>query len=195
MSKKKRPNRRSPPARLRIVAGKWRGCFLPIVDEPGLRPTSERIRETLFNWLTAHLERANCLDLFAGTGALGFEALSRGAAKVCFIEEVPKVAQAIREAATVLQASNVNLEVVDAIAWLQTAKPQPFDIVFLDPPFAENNYIKELEAIKNLNVCAKNHLIIIHREEKTNDDLKNIMKIISIKNYGRSKIIFGTLLG
>tara|TARA_B100001750_G_scaffold243086_1_gene257634 strand:- start:501 stop:1115 length:615 start_codon:yes stop_codon:yes gene_type:complete len=164
--KKKRQNRRSPPARLRIVAGKWRGCFLPVVDEPGLRPTSERIRETLFNWLTAHLEGANCLDLFAGTGALGFEALSRGAAKVCFIEGAPKVAQAIRDAATVLQASDVNLQVADAIAWLQTAKPQPFDIVFLDPPFADDYYAELCRLLSERQWLAKIAYIYIEQDSK-----------------------------
>jgi 16S rRNA (guanine966-N2)-methyltransferase len=82
-----RSDRGSPSGRLRIVAGKWRSRLLPIADEPGLRPTSERIRETLFNWLAPTIEGARCLDLYAGSGALGLEALSRGANEVVFVEK------------------------------------------------------------------------------------------------------------
>ena len=87
MPKKKSGTRGSPSGRLRIVAGKWRSRLLPVADLAGLRPTSERVRETLFNWLAPVIEGARCLDLFAGTGALGFEALSRGARSVTFVEQ------------------------------------------------------------------------------------------------------------
>ena len=87
LPKKKSGTRGSPSGRLRIVAGKWRSRLLPVADLAGLRPTSERVRETLFNWLAPVIEGARCLDLFAGTGALGFEALSRGARSVTFVEQ------------------------------------------------------------------------------------------------------------
>lgn len=121
---------------MRIVAGKWRGRFLPVDDAPGLRPTSERIRETLFNWLAPVIEGAHCLDLFAGTGVLGLEALSRGAASATFIERSPKVAATLTHSIAALGAVDAVLEVDDAFAWLGQAEPRRYDLVFLDPPYA-----------------------------------------------------------
>ena len=166
MPKQKRGTRGSPSGRLRIVAGKWRSCFLPVIDEPGLRPTSERIRETLFNWLLVHVEGADCLDLFAGTGALGIEALSRGASFVCFIENVPKVATAIREAASTLETSDAVVWVADAMAWLGEAKPQPFDIVFLDPPFAADYYAELCRLLSERHWLAESAYIYIEQDSK-----------------------------
>jgi len=134
MARVKRPGR-TRPGRLRIVAGKWRSRLLPVIDSPGLRPTSERIRETLFNWLSPVIEGARCLDLFAGTGALGIEALSRGASELVFIEESATVAAGIRRNLEVLEASNAEVRQLDAFDYLNEADPRPFDIVFLDPPF------------------------------------------------------------
>ena len=129
-------NDRGPPSgRLRIVAGKWRSRLLPVADEPGLRPTSERIRETLFNWLASTVEGSRCLDLFAGTGALGFEALSRGAREVVFVENSAGAAAMLKESADVLEATDARIVKADATSYLK-GDPQPFDIVFLDPPFA-----------------------------------------------------------
>src|SRR5210317_2209600 len=90
-------NKKSRPGRLRIVAGKWRSRLLDIADVPGLRPTSERVRETLFNWLAPCIEGARCLDLYAGTGALGFEALSRGATTVVFVDNSHRAIKAIEK--------------------------------------------------------------------------------------------------
>lgn len=136
MARVKRPgHNRSLPGRLRIVAGKWRSRLLQIINEPELRPTPERIRETLFNWLSSATAGARCLDLFAGTGALGIEALSRGAAHVVFIEKSATLAEAIRKNLTELKATNAEVYQRDALDYLSKAGPQPFDIVFLDPPF------------------------------------------------------------
>ncbi len=134
MARFRRPGR-TLPGRLRIVAGKWRSRLLRIIDEPELRPTSERIRETLFNWLSPITEGARCLDLFAGTGALGIEALSRGATNVVFIEKSATLAAAIRKNLSELEAMNAEVCQRDAIEYLKNADPMPFDIVFLDPPF------------------------------------------------------------
>ena len=137
MARVKRPGR-SLPGRLRIVAGKWRGRRLPVTDAPGLRPTSERIRETVFNWLSPMTEGARCLDLFAGTGALGIEALSRGAAHVVFVDKNAAVAAAIRKNLQALGATNAEVLQENAFSFLDEAESQPFDIVFLDPPFELN---------------------------------------------------------
>jgi 16S rRNA (guanine966-N2)-methyltransferase len=128
------------PGRVRIVAGKWRGRFLPVDDVPDLRPTPERIRETLFNWLAPVVHGAHCLDLFAGTGVLGLEALSRGAASATLIERSPKVAATLERSIAGLDAGldagDAQLHVADAFDWLERVRPRPYDIVFLDPPYS-----------------------------------------------------------
>jgi 16S rRNA (guanine966-N2)-methyltransferase len=126
----------SRPGRLRIVAGKWRSRLLDIADVPGLRPTSERIRETLFNWLAPHIHGARCLDLCAGTGALGLEALSRGAHEVVFVEKSPLAVKTLRANAALLEADRADVRQLDAMEFLRSGDDSAFDIVFLDPPFA-----------------------------------------------------------
>ena len=134
MARAKRPGH-TLPGRLRIVAGKWRSRLLQIIDEPALRPTSERIRETLFDWLHPMTEGARCLDLFSGTGALGIEALSRGAGHVVFVEKSAALAAGIRIILGELEATNADVSQQDAFDYLKNGDPEPFDIVFLDPPF------------------------------------------------------------
>ena len=128
--------KKTRPGRLRIVAGKWRSRLLDIADVEGLRPTAERIRETLFNWLAPSLAGSRCLDLCAGTGALGFEALSRGAKTVVFVEKSPVAARALRANARVLDAEGAEIHQDDALEFLSKERQPPFDVVFLDPPFA-----------------------------------------------------------
>ena len=131
-------NQRSRPGRLRIVAGKWRSRLLDIAELPGLRPPSERVRETLFNWLAPCIQGARCLDLFAGTGALGFEALSRGATSVVFVENSRRAAKVIEKSAQILDATGAIIHHGDAAEYLRDARPAAFDIIFLDPPFADD---------------------------------------------------------
>ena len=131
-------NKESRPGRLRIVAGKWRSRLLDIADVPGLRPTSERVRKTLFNWLAPSIQGARCLDLFAGTGALGFEALSRGATSVVFVENSRRAARAIEKSAQMLGAKEAVVHHGDAAEYVRKARPASFDIIFLDPPFADD---------------------------------------------------------
>jgi 16S rRNA (guanine966-N2)-methyltransferase len=125
---------RGPAGELRIVAGQWRGRRIPVPALPGLRPTPDRVRETLFNWLAPRLPGSRCLDLFAGTGALGLEALSRGAAGCVFVESSPAAARCLRETLATLQADGASCQVAEALAWLGQAE-ELFDLVFLDPPF------------------------------------------------------------
>lgn len=105
---------------------------------PGLRPTADRVRETLFNWLAPVIEGARCLDAFAGSGALGFEAASRGAAEVVLIERAEPVARQLEANARVLGPDRIRVIRADALQWLRRGTGRPFDIVFLDPPFAED---------------------------------------------------------
>lgn len=128
-----------PPGQVRIIAGSLRGSRLPVASLPGLRPTSDRARETLFNWLQQQVSGKRALDLFAGTGALGFEAASRGAAEVLLVERDPALAQSLLDSALRLKVESVAVECADALRWLARPADRRFDLVFVDPPFA-NDY-------------------------------------------------------
>jgi 16S rRNA (guanine966-N2)-methyltransferase len=125
---KRKQSGTSQTGRLRIVAGNWRSRLLDIADVEGLRPTSERIRETLFNWLTPHLYGSRCLDLYAGTGALGLEALSRGAESAVFVEQDPVALRQLRKNVELLGADNAEIVSGDALGFLRSAAVPPFDI-------------------------------------------------------------------
>ena len=137
---------RHRPNTLRIIGGSWRGRLLHFPDADALRPTPDRVRETLFNWLGQDLTGLRCLDLFAGSGVLGLEALSRNADRVTFVEQSPRICRAIAESAKILGATDFQLHCCDALEFLrredrllrdsQTAGP--FDIVFLDPPYGQD---------------------------------------------------------
>lgn len=144
---------RSRPAlgNVRIIGGRWRGTRLDVPDLPGLRPSSDRVRETLFNWLMPVLPGARVLDLFAGTGALGLEAVSRGAGSAVLVERDPALAAALT--ATVARLSTketVSVVQADALAWLSMAKGRTFDLVFLDPPFADGLWVQALGSLAPL---------------------------------------------
>jgi 16S rRNA (guanine966-N2)-methyltransferase len=137
----KTTDKKKPQAgQLRIVAGIWRSRLLQIADVAGLRPTSERIRETLFNWLAPRIHGAKCLDLCAGTGALGLEALSRGAGELVFVEQSVVAFRTLKSNIALLGATNAEVLNVDARQYLDASSARPFDIVFLDPPFAADLY-------------------------------------------------------
>ncbi len=155
---------KSQPGRLRIVAGKWRSRLLHIADVPGLRPTSERIRETLFNWLAPRIAGATCLDLFAGTGALGLEALSRGAGEVVFIERSPTAARALKQNVATLDAADAVVHEADASTFLQHAGGKRFDIVFLDPPFAADMLEDLCRLLSESSVLASDARIYIEED-------------------------------
>ena len=127
--------RSAPPREVRIIGGQWKRTKLPVPDKPGLRPTPDRVRETLFNWLGQDLSGWHCIDVFAGTGALGFEAASRGAAPVLLVEQDPHLAELLRATQHKLQAADVRVQRGDGLAVLASVAPGSFDLVFLDPPF------------------------------------------------------------
>ncbi|MBM4197479.1 MAG: 16S rRNA (guanine(966)-N(2))-methyltransferase RsmD [Gammaproteobacteria bacterium] len=130
---KQRSNRKLA-GEVRIIGGEWRGRRVPVVPVEGLRPTGDRIRETLFNWLAPSISGMNCLDLFAGTGVLGLEALSRGAVRACFVEKRTEAATAIEDMLGRLGAAGGRVVQADALRFLE-GPAEPFDLVFLDPPF------------------------------------------------------------
>lgn len=172
-AKPQRPTRSSRPSKaqkrpgasntLRIIAGKWRGRKLAFANVPGLRPTPDRVRETLFNWLQGHLLHGNCLDLFTGSGALGFEAVSRGAASVTMIESHHLAAEKLRQNIALLGAGEIELFQQDAMRFLQSS-PAPFDIIFLDPPFRKDFVPGLLQTIRQHALLKADGLIYLEHE-------------------------------
>ncbi|WP_374339115.1 16S rRNA (guanine(966)-N(2))-methyltransferase RsmD [Methyloversatilis sp.] len=123
-------------SRIRIIGGQWRSRLLPVASVPGLRPTPDSVRERLFNWLGQELDGLHCLDLFAGTGVLGFEAASRGAESVTLVERDARAFGKLREAAELLPAPRVRLVRGDALEFA-AHPPRRFDVLFLDPPYGK----------------------------------------------------------
>jgi 16S rRNA (guanine966-N2)-methyltransferase len=132
---------------LRIIAGRHRGRRLRFPAGVEIRPTPDRVRETLFNWLQPRIEQSRVLDLFAGSGALGLEALSRGAAQVTFIEKDRRAAVAIEAVARDWEEDAFTVVCADALGWLMNAQEAPYDIVFLDPPYDANLLASAAEAL------------------------------------------------
>ena len=120
---------------VRLIGGHWKRSRLPVADAPGLRPTPDRVRETLFNWLGQDLAGWRCLDAFAGSGALGFEAASRGADQVVLLERDRRLAACLNESKLRLNAGQLRIEATDALTWMARCPPDSFELVFIDPPF------------------------------------------------------------
>lgn len=146
--KRRAPPSTSPPRRaaheVRIIGGQWKRTKLPVSDKPGLRPTPDRVRETLFNWLGHDLSGWKCVDAFAGTGALGLEAASRGAADVLLVEQDPELVAQLRAIQARLAATGVKVERANGLSVLARLPAGSTDLVFLDPPFDANLYDKAL---------------------------------------------------
>lgn len=122
--------------KLRIIGGEWRSRLIAFDDAPGLRPTPARVRETLFNWLQADVVNSRCLDLFSGSGALGFEAASRGAKQVLLVDNNPKTCRKLQENCTALAAGRVRVAQADVMQFIERER-EAFDLIFLDPPFGQ----------------------------------------------------------
>lgn len=172
-----------PQGKLRIIGGKWRSRVLPVVDLPGLRPTTDRVRETLFNWLQDDISGARCLDLFAGSGALGFEAASRGAVSTTMLEMQSKASAVLAENIKALKADNIQLVRQDAIIWLkagglkthgltntgsENSASQPFDIVFLDPPFDSDLLAQACNLLEQQQCLSEHAYIYLEMDGKQN---------------------------
>lgn len=136
----------SLPGQVYIVGGMYKRTKLPVAQQAGLRPTPARVRETLFNWLGQDLKGWRCLDVFAGTGALGFEAASRGASQVLLCEQNPKQAAQLQALQTKLNAPGVHIARGDGVALLKKQTPEHWHLVFLDPPFEANLWQPALQA-------------------------------------------------
>jgi 16S rRNA (guanine966-N2)-methyltransferase len=186
---------------MRIISGFLKGKKINFLKSATTRPLRDFVKESTFNIIShsnlidISLEGANILDLYSGIGSFGIECISRGSKKTTFVEDNNKALTILKKNIEQLNIKNKS-RIFEAkiISFLnQINKDEKYDVLFLDPPFSENFFIKELKIIKDSNICQKNHLIIIHREEKTKDDLSGLMNIFMIKKYGRSKVLFGSL--
>lgn len=152
---------------LRIIGGEWRSRRLPIPAVEGVRPSADRVRETLFNWLQQHVEGRHCLDLFAGSGALGLEALSRGARSCHFVDQSREVCQHLKQALqTLKETQRGHIHQADALIWPKSASPEaPFDLVFLDPPFNRDLLPIALNTLRYSNLLSGRARVYIEAEK------------------------------
>ena len=172
---------------LRIIGGKWRGRKLQFPSLPGLRPTPDRVRETLFNWLMHDIIDAHCLDLYAGSGALGFEALSRGAKKVTFMDISKNVIETLKDNAAKLAATNVDF-INGNFILENTTKNTKFDIVFCDPPFKQNILIVACELLEARNLLNSRAFIYLEFE-KNSVNISLLPKHWKIKKHKSTQTI------
>lgn len=146
---------------IRIIAGHWRGQKIKVIEQDDLRPTTDRVRETLFNWLSLSIINADCLDAFSGSGILSFETLSREAKSVVMVEKSRPAVNALKQNSAHLKASNISLEESDVIQYLSNTT-NDFDVIFLDPPFAHPDLlIKALTLINNKRLIREKGVIYI----------------------------------
>jgi 16S rRNA (guanine966-N2)-methyltransferase len=179
-------NRGASSRTLRIIGGAWRGRRLRFPAGPDIRPTPDRVRETLFNWLAARVPGSSCLDLFAGSGALGLEALSRGAAHVIFVECDRSAASTIAARLDEWGAQGARVENVDARRFLEHAPAGPFDIVFLDPPFASGLLAQTAARLEQGGWLANDALIYVEcpADGAPQDDLPRTWAPLKAKRAG-----------
>ncbi len=172
---------------IRIIGGQFRGKKLHFPAIEGLRPTPDRVRETLFNWLMHDICDAHCLDAFAGSGALGFEAFSRGAAKVSLLEKDPRAHANLLKLALSFHSSKLTVSKIDATEFLQQTN-EHFNIVFLDPPFAKNYLPLCIATLANTNVLQQGGLLYIESSQKIVVD-ESIWQQLKLKEAGQ--VVYG----
>ncbi len=185
---------------MRIISGKLKGKKISFINSSTTRPLRDYVKENIFNVLLHHndqnlsLVNSNILDLYAGVGSFGIECLSRNVKSVVFIEKDPL-------AFSILKKNILNLKLTkkaklfsqDTKDYLKNfGEGDKFDFIFLDPPYKDDSYIEIINLIKKKKIFNENHQVIIHRERKCEEELNKVLKINSIRNYGRSKIIFGS---
>ncbi len=179
--------------RLRIIGGRWRGRRIPFAAFAGVRPTPDRIRETVFNWLQGYIEGSRCLDLFAGSGAFGFEALSRGAASVVMVEQDLRVVQTLQGCAGLLGSgmetgmNTGRLEVVwsDAADFLSRRGVPPFDIAFLDPPYRDASLARWAERLAGSGLLARAAWIYLEAPSHLTPELPPAWSLVRSKRSGQ----------
>ena len=183
---------------MRIISGDLKGKSIKFIKSKITRPLKDSVKENIFNILThskeikLQIENTNVLDLYSGIGSFGLECISRGAKRVTFVEKDKIAFKKLKEnliGLSILEkAKIINKNIKDALYKLNKEK---YNILFLDPPFKDKEYTKDLKILKKNSNLYKNHIIIIHREKRTSENLDDTLNIKTIRQYGRSKIIFG----
>ena len=183
---------------MRIISGELKGKAIDFLKSSITRPLKDSVKENIFNILehssliSVNLINSSILDLYSGIGSFGLECISRGAKKVTFVEKDSNAINILRKNLTNLYANKKAAIISDKIElFLKNDLSEKFEIIFLDPPFSDNSYLDILKTIKEKKVLKKNHIIIIHRERKTLDNFRDILDPLLIRQYGRSKIVFG----
>ena len=183
---------------MRIISGKLKGKNILFLKSSIIRPLKDFVKENIFNIINhsnlfnTKIKNSNILDLYSGIGSFGLECLSREAKNVTFVEKDRNAIRVLEKNLLNLSINEKSLVLFSEIdSFLNKAKSEKFDIIFLDPPFAHNTFIRDLKMIKEKNIFKKNHLIIIHRENKSEEHLSKILDLLLVRKYGRSKLIFG----
>ena len=183
---------------MRIISGKLKGKKFEFFKTSSTRPIKDSVKENIFNILihsnqiNINIKDSKVLDLYSGFGSFGLECISRFANKVTFMEKDKKVVDVIKKNLKNLSIENKARIIEGDINYnLKEFKKSKFNIFFIDPPYADNSYLANLEIIKNKRYFSKNHIVIIHREKKSKENLQFLLDVLIIKKYGRSKIIFG----
>ena len=185
---------------MRVISGFLKGKKIDFIKSETTRPLRDFVKENIFNivnhsnLIDVKLKGANILDLYSGVGSFGIECISQEAKKSTFVENDNKALIKLRKNLNNLKIDNYSDIFAEKISnfFSRLNNQEKFEIIFFDPPFAENFFIKELNTIKASKIYKKKHLIIIHREGKTIDDLEGTINILLVRKYGRSKVIFGT---
>ncbi len=182
---------------MRIISGTLKGRPIKFLKNTNTRPLKNSVRESIFNILShskkikVNISNSEILDLYSGIGSFGIECVSRGAKKVTFIEQDFLATKSLKE--NLIKLSIINFTKVYFCRIEEILSKNifdKFDVIFLDPPFKDSSFLDNLKTIKNKKLCNNKHILIIHRENKSKDNFNELLKIIDIKIYGRSKIIF-----
>ena len=183
---------------MRIISGTLKGRLINFLKNSKTRPLKDTVKENIFNilkhsnFIKTKIESSNILDLYSGVGSFGIECISRGAKKVTFIEQDIEAANLLKEnliKLSIVNSAKIYNKKIESI--FDENMKEKFNIFFFDSPFKNLDYINLLELIEKYKIYKSDHIVIIHREKKTHDDLKDFLNIIETKIYGRSKIIFG----
>lgn len=159
---------------IRIISGKCRGRKLPVLNSEGLRPTTDRVKEMLFNWLMPVIHDAYCLDCFSGSGSLGFEAFSRGASHVVFIEKNKSVYAQLKKNSQTLCTDNCDIINADSLDWLRNAGANQFNLIFIDPPFNKNLASEAIVLLEKNNWLNTNAYIYVETEQNNSTLMQHI---------------------
>ena len=185
---------------MRIISGTLKGKSINFLKNKNTRPLKDSVKESIFNILNhsnlvkTDIQNSNILDLYSGIGSFGIESLSRNAKRVTFIEKDINASNILKENLKKLSIFQKSKIFTDKIENVLSRLEEKFNIFFLDPPFADENYFLNLELIKNRKIFEENHIVIIHREKRSKENFGNILHIVETKQYARSKIFFGKFI-